>query len=242
MFKLFKRDNPAKKIQQWSERISALINNNGELKNKIGQVGILDGEITINEFIENNELGLAYEHLTYMILESGIYLTEEQINGISELAEKLGLTNPNLLKPSVIETDEFYNLLESFNNAQKKAINHLKTLWEMKTPMTREDWIGWSQDQYEKDEFRNEQNIKIFPHGFGLSYQDKDVIIDFDFGEHGESNGFDVNRLWFFLETNKIESVFMNEKQISKVVDFELRSGALEFSGYINYYKKNELQ
>ena len=238
MFTPFKRDNPTKKIQQWSERISALINNNGELKTKIDQVGILHGEIIINEFIENNELGLAYEHLICMISESGVYLTKEQTDDISELAEKFGLTKPSLLTRSVIQTDEFYNLLESFNNAQKKAVNILKNLWGMNTPITRDDWIGWSQDQYEKDEFKNEQNIKIFPHGFGLSYQDEDVYIDFDFGEHGEFNGFDVSRLWLFLEVNKIRSVFTSEKQIKKVVDFGAASGALEFSGYINYYKK----
>jgi hypothetical protein len=242
MFNFFKPDNPTKKIQQWSERISTLINNNVELKNKIDQVGILDGERTISEFIKYNELGLAYEHLTYMISESGIYLTEKQLNDISDLAGKFGLNKPNLLKPSKIETNEFYNLLQSFNNAQKKAINNLKTLWGMKTPITRDEWIGWSQNQHEKDEFRNEHNIKIFPHGFGLSYQDEDVYIDFDFGEYGESNGFDVNRLWFFLETNKIKSVFTNKNQITKVVDFELTSEAIEFSGYINYYKGNKLQ
>jgi len=239
MLNLFKRDNQAKKIQQWSERVSTLINNNDELKNKIDQVGVLDGERAINEFIEENEIGLAYEHLIYMILESGIYLTEEQMNDISELALKLGLATPHLLKPSVIENDEFYNILELFNNTQKKVINNLKTLWGMETPMTGDDWIVWSQNQYEKDRFINEQNIKIFPHGFGLSYQDEDVCIDFDFGEHGEFNGFDVSRLWFFLEINKIKSVFTNEKQITKVVDFELTFGALEFSGYINYYKKS---
>ena len=237
MFQLFKRDTN-KKIQQLSEQISALINNNEELKAKIDQVGILDGLITIHEFIEHNELGPAYKHLIYMISEPGIYLTEEQIDEISQLAKKFGLKKPTLSTPSAIETDEFYKLLESFNKAQEKAINNLKDLWGMNIPMIRDHWIGWSQNQYEKDEFKNEQNIKIFPHGFGLSYQDEDVYIDFDFGEHGESNGFDVNRLWFFIETNKIKTVFTNEKQIKKVVAFEAISGALEFSGYINYYKK----
>lgn len=238
MFNLFKRNNPAKKIQQWAESISVLINYNEELKVKIDQVGILDGQTIIKEFIENNELGLAYEHLIYMISESGIYLTEEQTDDISQLAGKIGLSKPALFKPSVIEIDEFYNLLGLFNMAQKKVINNLKDLWGMTIPMTNNHWIDWSQDQYKKDEFKNEQNIKIFPHGFGLSYRDEKLFIDFDFGDDGESTGFDVNRLWLFIETNKIKTLFTNNKQIKKVVGFEVESGALEFSGYINYYKR----
>lgn len=238
MFKSFRQNNLTKKIQQWSERVSTLINKNEELKAKIDKVDILDGQKTINEFLENNELGLAYEHLIYMILESGIYLTKEQIDDISKLAGRFDLKKPIILTPSVIEKDEFYNLLELFNKAQKKAVNNLKNIWDMNVPMTREHWIGWSQNQYGIDKFKNEQGIKIFPHGFGLSYQDEDVCIDFDFGKHGEFNGFDINRLWFFLEMNKIKTLFTNEKQIKKVVDFETECGALSFSGYINYYKK----
>ncbi|MEL6560165.1 MAG: hypothetical protein AAFQ94_18395 [Bacteroidota bacterium] len=238
MFKLFKRNNLTKKIQQWAGLISQLINSNAELKAKIDQVGILDGQIKVNEFIESNELGLAYKHLIYMISESGIYLTEEQINDITELAGKLELSAPTLYTPSAIETDEFYIVLASFNKAQKKVINHLKDLWKMITPMTGDQWIVWSQDQYEEDEFTNDQNIKIFPHGFGLSYKDEELFVDFDFGEQGESTGFDVNRLWLFIERNKIKTVFTNMKQIKKVVDFEVASGRLEFSGYVNYYKK----
>ncbi len=104
--------------------------------------------------------------------------------------------------------------------------------------MTRDKWIGWSQDQYDKDKFKNNQGFKIFPHGFGLSYQDLEFIIDFDLGEYGETNGFDVNRLWFFIEKNNIKTIFKHEHQIEKVVAFETSQNNLTFSGYINYYKK----
>lgn len=95
MFKSFRQNNLTKKIQQWSERVSTLINKNEELKAKIDKVDILDGQKTINEFLENNELGLAYEHLIYMILESGIYLTKEQIDDISKLAGRFDLKKNN---------------------------------------------------------------------------------------------------------------------------------------------------
>ncbi|QNR25154.1 MafI family immunity protein [Croceimicrobium hydrocarbonivorans] len=238
MLKLFRRNNPNQKIQEWSERLISLINKNEALKTQIDSAGIIEGPRIIKEFIEHNEPGLACEHLIYMISESGIYLREEEIDEISQLAKKFGLSISALSKPSEIETEAFYDLLESFNKAQEKVVLNLKSLWGMKTPMPCTLWVLWSRNQYEIDKFKNDQNLRIFPHGFGLSYQDDEVYIDFDFGEQGEYKGFDLYRLWLFLESNKMKTVFTNKNQIKKVIDFETTSGALEFSGYINYYKR----
>ena len=238
MFKIFKRKTTSQKILDLSDQISELIEGNSELKSKIDQVGIIDGNQVVSEFIDNNENRLAYKHLIYMIQESGIHLETEQMREILNVANKVEGNEPDFFLPTVIEIEEFYRLLHDFNQIQQKVVAYLTKIWNMEIPMTGDKWIVWSQEQYERDEFKNEERLIIFPHGFGLSYEDSDDYIDFDFGEHGEINGFDVNRLWWFIETSEKRTLFTNEAQIKKVVDFETNAGNLVFSGYINYYKK----
>jgi len=242
MFKFLKYNSKRKPIESWLNKVWTLIDKNEELKSRIDKSGILDGHEIISDFLKNNEFGLAYEHLIYMIQESGIHLTNDEYNEISEFSLKIGLEKPELTSPTFIEVEEFYRILELFNLTQKKAVNKLTEIWGMESPMKRNEWIVWTQNQCDKDKFQNDEGIKIFPHGFGLSYQDSENYIDFDFGEHGEIFGFDVNRIWFFIETNKMKTLFTDENQIKKIVDNQTAEGKLEFSGYINYYRKNESQ
>lgn len=240
MFKfLLKYNSKGRFIKNWSYKIWKLIDENEELKSRIDQSGILNGHEIIADFLKTNEFGLAYEHLIYMIQGSGIHLTENEYLEISEFSLKLKLEKPELTFPTLIEVKELYRIIELFNLTQKKAVNKLIEIWGMETPMKRDEWIAWSQNQFDKNKFNNDEGIQIYPHGFGLSYQDSENYIDFDFGANGEIYGFDVSRIWFFIETNKIKTLFTDENQIKKVIDNETNEGRVEFSGYINYYKKN---
>jgi hypothetical protein len=40
--------------------------------------------------------------------------------------------------------------------------------------------------------------LSIFKHGFGCSVKAPEVIVDFDFGTSGQTNGFDLGRLQAF--------------------------------------------
>lgn len=51
--------------------------------------GILDGKQIILEFLEHNEYGCAFEHLTYIINESNIKLNTEQLIELKEIGKKL---------------------------------------------------------------------------------------------------------------------------------------------------------
>jgi hypothetical protein len=241
MLKFLIHNSKGRPIKSWLNKVWTLIDKNEELKARINESGILDGPEIVSDYLKNNEFGLAYEHLIYMIQDSGIYLTDDDYNEIAEFSLKLGLEKPELTSPTSIEVEEFYRILELFNLTQKKAVNKLTGIWGMEFPINCDEWIEWSQNQYDKNGFQNNEGVKIFPHGFGLSYQDSEIYIDFDFGEHGETSGFDVNRLWFFIKTNEIKTLFKDEKQIKKVVDNQTAEGKLEFSGYINYYRKTEL-
>jgi len=144
---------------------------------------------------------------------------------------------PDLNSSTEIENDEFYRILDNYNNVQIKAIEYLIKAWSMPKQITSTKWMDWSQSQYDKHSFKNESGIVIFPHGYGLQYKDKEIQIGFDLGDEGEIHGFDANRLWHFVESNKLKTLFTNMKQIEKVMESELSIGKLRFSGYINYYK-----
>lgn len=238
MLNFFNNNDLSKSLPYWAKKVWTLIDENPELKSKIDQAGILNGNQIIAEYLENQEWGLAYQHLSYLIRETGIYLTPEEIGKVSQIAPKLGVEIPDLQSPSPIEIEEFYRILDLFHATQRKVVKNLTEIWGMESPMTNTQWISWNHKQYEKDQFKNEQGIKIYAHGFGLSYQDAEIYIDFDFGEHGEINGFDVHRLWDFIEENKINTLFRHVHQIEKVLSFEMAHEKLIFSGYINYYKK----
>ena len=53
--------------------------------------GILDGKQIILEFLEYNEFGCAFEHLTYIINESNIKLNSKQTEEIKKVGNELNI-------------------------------------------------------------------------------------------------------------------------------------------------------
>nr|WP_321248210.1 hypothetical protein [uncultured Psychroserpens sp.] len=51
--------------------------------------GIKDGKRLVFDFLENNELGLAFEHIKYVISETEIKLKEKEITKMKLIALKL---------------------------------------------------------------------------------------------------------------------------------------------------------
>lgn len=57
------------------------------------QVGLLDGRDTVFDYLSHNELGLALEHLLYMIHESDIAFDMQQVIRLHDIAELLQVHN-----------------------------------------------------------------------------------------------------------------------------------------------------
>ena len=55
------------------------------------QLGILDGHSMITDFLDHNELGLALEHVLYMVHESNIVFPSDKLKALHSLAERLGV-------------------------------------------------------------------------------------------------------------------------------------------------------
>jgi hypothetical protein len=57
------------------------------------QVGLLDGAEEVRDYLEHNEIGLAVEHLLYMVHEADIQFPRDRMLRLHQLAERMGLEN-----------------------------------------------------------------------------------------------------------------------------------------------------
>nr|WP_305009462.1 MULTISPECIES: hypothetical protein [Providencia] len=81
--------------------------------------------------------------------------------------------------------------------------------------------------------------VKYFKHGYGCAVHLKSGVVDFDFGEHGEINGFDYWRLKSISDNSLNQYGFNSPNELKECFETEISNGNLIFSGYILYYKKN---
>jgi hypothetical protein len=87
MLNIFKK-SIEKEIADLSDQILNVILQNDL---KTNSYGIKDGKEIITEYITQNEWGLAYQHLEYVISEAEFRLSSEQTKRMSLIAEKLEL-------------------------------------------------------------------------------------------------------------------------------------------------------
>jgi hypothetical protein len=58
-------------------------------KTNTDSLGLVDGKEIISEYLDNNEVGCAFDHLKYIITESNIRLNNKQNDNIKRIREKL---------------------------------------------------------------------------------------------------------------------------------------------------------
>ncbi len=88
MTRFFKK-SLKKEIADLSGQILTEILANKKLMSAMESCGIKDGEEIILEFLTHREIGLAYEHLEYVISESRIELTTEHLTRLKYIEQKL---------------------------------------------------------------------------------------------------------------------------------------------------------
>jgi hypothetical protein len=73
-------------------------------------------------------------------------------------------------------------------------------------------------------------------HGFGCAVRSKGRSVDFDFGEHGEIDGFDEWRLGKFLGSNPRKFGFNSIDEMRSCFQAAKEAGEFIYSGYTLYY------
>jgi len=81
-----------------------------------------------------------------------------------------------------------------------------------------------------------EGGIGYFKHGYGCAVSLPAGKVDFDFGEKGEIDGFDLWRLSCFAETKLSEYGFDTKDALEESFEAAVDSGSLIHSGYTLYY------
>jgi hypothetical protein len=57
----------------------------------LNQAGLRDGLQVVDEFLRHNEIGCAFDHLLYMLVEPDLALTQSQFEEMRAIGRQLGL-------------------------------------------------------------------------------------------------------------------------------------------------------
>ena len=79
--------------------------------------------------------------------------------------------------------------------------------------------------------------VAYFKHGFGCCVKLPSGSVDFDFGEHGQTNGVRPNTLLHFAGSKLHGYGFLDEADFMASFDRAVAQGQLRYSGYSLYYR-----
>lgn len=79
--------------------------------------------------------------------------------------------------------------------------------------------------------------VTYYKHGFGVAVSSDTRTVDFDFGEMGETDGFDAWRLSNFAEDNRISTTLTDEGSFSAALEAARAEGTLVKRGHL-YYRR----
>jgi len=92
MFSFFKK-SIKKEITELSDQILTEISLNEKVSLNMDSCGIMDGKEIISEFLIQNETGLAYEHLIYVISECEFNPKDCETEKLNSIAKRLGIAS-----------------------------------------------------------------------------------------------------------------------------------------------------
>lgn len=78
--------------------------------------------------------------------------------------------------------------------------------------------------------------VPYFKHGYGCGVEFETGLVDFDFGQSGETNGFDFWRLACFAGDRLSQYTFTSKEDLRECFQSAVESGAFVSSTYMLYY------
>ena len=89
------------------------------------------------------------------------------------------------------------NLIDEFRTAQDVGVRTLVNDLRIPRPKSGLDWHRYC-CEHGLFQVRLIDDVAFYAHGYGVELKIKGLIIDFDWGDNGEGDGFDVWRLYIF--------------------------------------------
>jgi hypothetical protein len=82
---------------------------------------------------------------------------------------------------------------------------------------------------------RRVKDVEVYAHGFGVELIFDGLTIDFDWGEAGEPDGFDLWRLWNFARLNPCGAPCPEHAEVRAWVEEAAAAGELRRDRYLYY-------
>ena len=123
------------------------------------------------------------------------------------------------------------SLIKAFQGAVAEAISLMEESG-ISRPLTNTAWVEAGHQQ--SGILRN--GVRYYKHGYGCSVHLPSGVVSFDFGENGEIDGFDCNRLIEFAGTHSSAFGSVAREEITRAYEQALQKGLIIASPYINHY------
>ena len=81
--------------------------------------------------------------------------------------------------------------------------------------------------------------VPYFKHGYGCGVEFETGLVDFDFGQSGETDGFDFWRLACFAGDRLSQYTFTSKEDLRECFQSTVDSGAFVSSTYMLHYLRN---
>ena len=127
---------------------------------------------------------------------------------------------------------ELRALIEAYCAKAAELIPRLAKMLGFKLPITNTEWVGFQVPTPGP----TSDDLKYFKHGFGVAIRYDGGVIDIDFGDDGEYNGFDADRLFKFATASRFPTPYKSHYEVEADLKEALAQGQVRFSGYILYY------
>lgn len=134
--------------------------------------------------------------------------------------------------------DRLRSLIEDYKSTVAHAVAALEATG-IPRPASTTEWVGY--DVPGRGELTG--GGEYFIHGFGCAVRLPDTSVDFDFGDDGQIDGFDWDRLSRFAGSRlSTRYGIRDEHELQALIDDAHSSGDLVHSGYILSYTRDSIR
>lgn len=117
-----------------------------------------------------------------------------------------------------------YDLIGKFRLAQDAAVAFLIDVANVPWPASNRQWAFYCYDACRQAKLPPGAQLK--PHGYGVEVIADGLLVNFDWGENGEPDGFDGWRLYHFAVSNHPE-IACTHTQLNELLAAAFAEGAL---------------
>jgi hypothetical protein len=130
---------------------------------------------------------------------------------------------------------EFHSLIADFVTTVARRFAQLEREVGVVVP---ESSTAWATNGLKKGTLSD--GAVYLKHGIGCLIEAPEGGVDFDFGDHGELDGFDAWRLLQFAEISNGRHAVDDKKKIQASLDSAVAAGEIEKRGSLYYLRKKE--